>query len=186
MAQQLLDMIARMGGADAIGAMAAKVGLSPAQAQAAVAALAPAVAGGMAKQAQAGNAQVVDELAGRAAALTGSAADDDAVHTGREITQNIFGGSEMAGNVAQAAAAKTGIDPAILAQLLPMVATLAASTLGNRAGAGGLAGMVGGMLGGGAQSQAAPGGIGGMLMGMLDKDKDGNPLDDIMGMFNKR
>ena len=63
MTTQILDMIARMGGADGVAAMASRVGLTPEQAQMAMAALAPAVAGGMAKQAQAGNGSLVDELA---------------------------------------------------------------------------------------------------------------------------
>ena len=68
MSQQILDMIARMGGADSVAAMASRVGLSPEQGQAAMAALVPALAGGMAKQVQAGNGSVVDSVAGLAAA----------------------------------------------------------------------------------------------------------------------
>jgi hypothetical protein len=185
MTQQMMDMIARMGGADGIAAMAAKVGLSPEQAQSAVAALVPAVTGGMAKQAQAGNGSLVDQLAGMAAAYTGSAAGDGAVSQGNEILGNIFGSKDVSRTVAAQAAGQTGLDIGALKALLPMVATMAASALGNGTGTvaapaqGGLAGMLGGLLGGGA---ATSGGAAGALMNMIDTNKDGNPLDEIMGM----
>jgi hypothetical protein len=184
MTTQILDMIARMGGADGVAAMASRVGLTPEQAQAAMAALAPAVAGGMAKQAQAGNGSLVDELAGMAAAYTGSAASDGAISQGADILKAVLPG-DTSNAVAQQAAARTGLDPAALMALLPMVATMAASALGNGTGTvaqpagGGLGGLLGGLLGGGGQSG---GGASGALIAMLDTNKDGNPLDELMGM----
>ncbi|MBC7519868.1 MAG: DUF937 domain-containing protein [Sandarakinorhabdus sp.] len=193
MTDQIMDMIARMGGADGIAAMAAKVGISPEQAQAAVAALVPAVTGGMAKQAQAGNGSLVDQLAGTAAAYTGSAAGDGAVTQGNEILGNIFASPEVANAVAAQAAGKTGIDMSALTALLPMVATMAASALGNGTGTvaapaaqgGGLMGMLGGLLGGGAAPAGGMGGAAGALMNMIDTNKDGNPLDEIMGFLKR-
>ena len=185
MAQQLMDMIARMGGADGVAAMAARVGMTPDQAQSAMAALLPAVTGGMAKQAEAGNGTIVDQMAGMAAAYTGSAAGDGAITQGNDILGNIFGSKDVSRAVASQAAGQTGLDAGALAALLPMVATMAASALGNGsgtvaapAGGGMLGGLLGGLLGGGQQS----GGAAGALMGMLDTNKDGNPLDEIMGM----
>jgi hypothetical protein len=185
MTTQILDMIARMGGADGVAAMASRVGLTPEQAQMAMAALAPAVAGGMAKQAQAGNGSIVDELAGLAAAFTGSAASDGAISQGTNILAHALPG-DTATAVAQQAAAKTGLDPSALMALLPMVATMAASALGNGTGTvaqpqGGLGGLLGGLLGGGGQQ----GGAAGALIAMIDTNKDGNPLDEIMGMLKR-
>jgi hypothetical protein len=186
MTTQILDMIARMGGADGVAAMASRVGLTPEQAQMAMAALAPAVAGGMAKQAQAGNGSMVDELAGLAAAFTGSAASDGAISQGTNILQHALPG-DTAQAVATQAAAKTGLDPSALMALLPMVATMAASALGNGTGtvaqpqAGGLGGLLGGLLGGG----GGQGGAAGALIAMIDTNKDGNPLDEIMGMLKR-
>ncbi|WP_407569767.1 DUF937 domain-containing protein [Deinococcus altitudinis] len=70
---------------------------------------------------------------------------------------------------------------------------------GGNAGAGGLGGLLGGLLGGqgGSQptqttNQAAPqnsGGLGGLLGsvgGALDRDGDGNPLNDVIGMFGEK
>ncbi len=190
MSQQLMDMIARMGGADSIAAMAAKVGISPEQAQSAVAALLPAVTGGMAKQAQAGNGSIVDQLAGMAASYTGSAAGDGAVAQGNDILGTIFGSKDVSRAVAAQAAGQTGLDIGSLKALLPMVATMAASALGNGtgtvaapAGGGGLGGMLGGLFGGG--STAGGGGAAGALMAMIDTNKDGNPLDEIMGFLKR-
>jgi hypothetical protein len=187
MAQQLMDMIARMGGADGVAAIAARVGLSPDQAQAAMAALIPAVTGGMAKQAQAGNGSIVDQLAGMAAAYTGSAAGDGAISHGNEILGSIFGSQDVSHAVAVQAAGQTGLDLNALKAMLPMVATLAASALGNGTGtvatpSGGLGGGLGGLLGGLFGSNAQSGGAAAALMAMIDTNKDGNPLDEIMGM----
>lgn len=185
MTQQLMEMIARMGGADGITAMASKVGLSPAQAEAAMGALLPAVTGGMAKQAQAGNGSLIDQLAGMAASYTGSAAGDGAVAQGNDILGSIFGSKDVSRAVAANAAGQTGLDIGALKALLPMVATMAASALGNGTGTvaapqgGGLGGLLGGLLGGGGQQG---GGAAGALMNMIDTNKDGNPLDEIMGM----
>lgn len=191
MSQQIMDMIARMGGADAVAAMAARVGISPEQAQSAVAALLPAVTGGMAQQAQAGNGSLVDQLAGMAAAYTGSAASDGAVAQGNEILGGVFGSKDVSHAVAENAATQTGLDVGSLKALLPMVATMAASALGNgtgtvaapAAGGGGFAGMLGGLLGGlGGGTAAGGGGAASALMAMIDTNKDGSPLDDIMKM----
>lgn len=189
MAQQLLDLIARMGGADGVAAMATRVGLTPDQAQAAMAALLPAVTGGMSKQAQAGNGALVDQLSGKAANYTGSAADDGAVAQGNEILGGIFGSKDVSRAVAAQAAGQTGLNVDALKSLLPMVATMVASALGNRAGAGaepaggGLGDMLGGLLGGGNAAGNTPSrGATGALLDMLDTNKDGNPLDEILGL----
>ncbi len=166
MAQQLLDLINRFGGESAVAAMAARVGLTPEQAQSAMAALMPAVAGGLSRHAEA-DPQALDAAAGPAAALATPecAGSDAAVAHGTDIVSQIFGGAGGASAVASHAAQATGLSPGILAQLLPMVATMAAGTL--------------------ASPNSGPQGAAGTLMGMLDVNKDGNPLDDIMGFASK-
>ena len=164
MSQQLLDLITRFGGAGAVEAMAAKVGLTPEQTQSAMAALMPAVAGGMSKA----DPSALDAAAAPAAdAVAGPAgvASDAAIAHGGGLVSQIFGGQGGADAVAAHAAQATGLSPSILAQLLPMVTTLAAGTLAGKA--------------------SGPQGAAGTLMGMLDVNKDGNPLDDIMGFAGK-
>lgn len=166
MSQQLLDLISRFGGTDAVAAMAARVGLTPEQTQSAMAALMPAVAGGMSKVAE-GGADSLDAAAAPAAQIAAGSgvASDAAIAHGGGLVSQIFGGQDGATAVAAHAAQATGLSPAILAQLLPMVATLAAGTLASPA--------------------SGPQGAAGTLMGMLDVNKDGNPLDDIMGFAGK-
>ena len=195
MAQQLLDLIDRVGGADAVAAMAARVGLTPEQTQSAMAALMPAVAGGMTKQVQADGPAALDAAAAPAAALAGgAAASDAAVAHGTGILGSLFGSSEVTDAVAGHAATATGLDVSKLTALLPMVATLAAGALGQAGGqgtsaGGGIGGMLSGLIGqftGGATAAgAAPAGAAGTLMSMLDANKDGNVMDDIMGMVSK-
>ena len=164
MSQQLLDLINRFGGEQAVAAMAAKVGLPTDQVQSAVAALMPAVAGGLTRHVEANGADSLDAAAAPAAALApGDAASATAEATGGSLVSQIFGGH--ASDVTAHAAQATGLDQGVLAQLLPMVTTLAAGTLASKA--------------------SGPQGLGGTLMGMLDVNKDGNPLDDIMGFAGK-
>ena len=166
MAQPLLDLINRFGGEGAIASMAARVGLSPEQTQSAMAALMPAVAGGLSRSA-ASDPGALDAAAGPAAALATPelAGSDAAVSHGTNLVSQIFGGSGGASAVTAHAAQATGLSSGVLAQLLPMVATMAAGTLASR--------------------NSGPQGAAGTLMGMLDVNKDGNPLDDIIGFAGK-
>ncbi|MDE2597866.1 MAG: hypothetical protein KGL44_13410 [Sphingomonadales bacterium] len=97
------------------------------------------------------------------------------------------------GNTVDQAAQQTGISPDILGQIMNQV--------GGVGGLGALAGALTG-AGGPVQDPSAPqaeapagGGLGGILAGlgglsgvasMLDRDGDGNPLNDIAGMLGKQ
>jgi hypothetical protein len=92
--------------------------------------------------------------------------------------------------VAQSAATRTGLDPALLKKMLPMLAMLVAGYMARQGrgaqqagqAGGGLGGILGGLLGGQASSGAS---AAGGLASMLDMNGDGNPLDDILGMAQK-
>ncbi len=122
MSQELLDLVSRFGGSDAIAAMAARVGLTPEQTQSAMAALMPAVAGGLASHVKANGAAALDASVAPATAVVASegAASDAAVNHGGGLLGALFGGSEATSAVADHAAAATGIDASKLAALLPM------------------------------------------------------------------
>ena len=193
MSQQLLDLINRFGGEDAVAAMAARVGLSPEQTQSAMAALMPAVAGGMAKQVETQGPAALDGAAAPATKLAsgGAIASDAAVEHGTGILGSLFGSSQVTDAVARHAAAATGLDVSKLTALLPMVATLAAGALGHADGqgtteaGGGMGGMLGQITGGATAGAAPQTGAAGTLLSMLDGNKDGNVMDDIMGMVGK-
>jgi hypothetical protein len=184
--QQLFDLISGSGGQAALGPVAARVGLTPEQTQAAMKALLPALAGGMRKQAQANPATLERTLAGSGAheivdrphEIAGSAG----VERGNAVLGGLFGSKDVSRQVAQHASTQTGIAPDKLKLLLPILATLAAGAMAKQGGgqAGGLGGLLGGLAGG-----RTSGGTAGGLAGMLDIDGDGNPLDDIMGMAGK-
>ena len=193
-----------------VGAIASQFGLSPDQANAAVGALLPAVLGGIKKAEQGG---VLDQVATIASQTQAPAQD---VSAGNTILGQIFGSKDVSRQVAAQASAQTGISDTILKAMLPIVAGLVAQQVAKRMGggtmggiAGGLLGSIlggaglsgglsdltgslGGMLGGGQAAPAAQAGpnIGGFDLGglasMLDRDGDGNPLDDIIGMVNRR
>ena len=93
------------------------------------------------------------------------------------------------GDTVEQSAQETGISGDILSQIV-----------GQIGGEGGLGALVGALGGGAAQGQAQPqaapeGGLGGILSGlgglsgvasMLDRDGDGNPLNDLAGMLGKQ
>ncbi len=186
---QISDILAQMGGVQSV---ARELGVSPQQAESGAAALLPAILGGFQKQqAQAG----AGGLGGLLGQLGGGGLLDNVlapgptdVGLGNNVLGQIFGSKDTSRAVAANAATKTGLDPALLRKLLPIIAMMAAGYMakqhGNNAahaapGGGGLGGLLGGLLGGGQAS--APGG----LAGMLDANGNGNPLDDILGMAGK-
>jgi hypothetical protein len=97
---------------------------------------------------------------------------DDALKGVQGLLENANAGDPAA--VAQAAAANTGIDAGALAGMLP-------GLMGMLGGAGGLAEQF--------SKQLTAGPLGG-LVSMIDKDKDGNVVEDIIdlagGLFGKK
>mgnify|MGYP002777089442 CR=1 FL=1 len=77
-------------------------------------------------------------------------------------------------------ASKTGLDAGALAALLPQ---LLAAVKGAGGQQDGVLGQLMAGLGGG---QGGADGVLGQVSGMLDRDGDGNPINDLMGMFGKK
>jgi hypothetical protein len=193
---QITDILARMGGLQSI---ARELGISESQAASGAAALAPAILGGFKKQAQAQPAGL-EGLGGLLGQLGGGGLLDDVlgpqptdVSRGNDVLGQIFGSKDVSRTVAANAASQSGLDPAVLRKMLPMLAMLVAGFMAKQQGAaagpaspgGGLGGLLGGLLGQ-AGGGAAPGDTGsGGLASMLDLDRDGNPLDDILRMAGK-
>ena len=205
---QLLNAATSEGAAPAIdtGGLAARFGLSPDQANSAVAALLPAVLGGIKRAEQGGTLGQVADTA------NATAAPHEDAQAGNTVLGSIFGSRDVSRSVADSASQQTGIPAEILRAMLPIVAGLVAQQVARRMGGGAIGGIAGGILGsilggqltgqlGGAapapapaapQSTPAPapasgplGSLGG-LASMLDRDHDGNPLDDILNMVRGR
>lgn len=159
--------------AGAINQLARQFGLSPQQAEGAVRSLTPALTGALASNAkQPGGLQALqDALAsgdhGHYVDDPASLEDPATTEDGNKILGHLLGSKDESRRVAGASAAATGIDPDILKQMLPLVASLVMGSLGK--GGGGGAGGLGSLLealGGGAGGSSPArgnGGLGGLL-----------------------
>ena len=193
---QITDILAQSGG---LQAMAKELGISEADVARGASALAPAILGGFKKQAQTQPAGI-EGLGGLIGQLGGGSLLEDVlspnptnVSRGNDVLGQIFGSKDVRRTVAQNAASQSGLSPALLQKMLPMLAMLVAGYMAKQSRAtaspqtggglgnmgGGLGNVLAGMVGGGGQ-----GGLPG-LASLLDLDRDGNPLDDILGMAGK-
>jgi hypothetical protein len=194
------DMLAQMGG---LQSMARELGVSDAQAASGAAALLPAILGGFKKQAQS-QPSGLEGLGGLLGQLGGGGLLDDVlapqptdVRRGNDVLGQIFGSQDVSRAVAQNAASQSGLAPALLKKMLPLLAMLVAGYMAKQRGAGadaqpsseagGLGGLLGSLLGGQAagSGSATPGAAAPGLASMLDLDGDGNPLDDILRMVGR-
>ena len=207
-----MDLISILQQTGGIGAIASQLGVSPQVAEAGAAALLPAVVGGFSKHADGagGGEGGLGSLIGMLGGLGGASLADNVlgpeptdVDKGNDVLGQIFGSKDVSRTVAAHASNQTGIDPALLKKMLPILAMLVAGYMshqasgaqGQQSGGGGLGGMLGSVLGsvlGGGQSAQPSGGMGGMLGGVLGSllgggtsKNGGNALDEIIGMAGK-
>ena len=190
---QLSDLLAQTGGLESI---AGELGISPQKAATGAEALLPAILGGFQRTAQAQGSG--EGLGGLLASLGGGGLLDQVlspqptdVSQGDAVLGEIFGSKDVSRTVAQSASAQSGLDPALLKKMLPLLAMLVTGFMAKRGGGdtpaasggsgGGLGGMLGSVLGGGQSSGGALGGLG----SLLDANGDGNALDDILRMAGK-
>ncbi|MDE2563707.1 MAG: DUF937 domain-containing protein [Sphingomonadales bacterium] len=152
----LMNMLDQSGG---ITAIANELGISPQVAAAGASVLLPAIAGGFQKQAGGANSasglgslvNILGSLGGGALATQVLAPEPTPVDKGNEILGQIFGSKEVSRTVAAQASQASGIDPALLRKMLPMLAMLVGGYLATRGGAqdGGFGSILGSILGGG-------------------------------------
>ena len=191
----MLDALTQAGGAQAISR---ELGVDQQTAQTGMAALLPAVLGGMQNQAQA-SPQGLGGLAGMLGGLGGAgmmgnvlAPEPTDIGQGNQVLGGLFGSKDTSRAVAQHAAQQTGIEPSLLKKMLPIVAMLAVGYFmkqaqgqggglggGDAGSGGGLGGALGGAMGGGAGGGL--GGILGSLLGGGGAGGGGNALDSILG-----
>jgi hypothetical protein len=187
----ITELLRQVGGVQSV---ARDLGINESQATAGLEALLPAVLGGFKKQAQA-QPTGLEGLAGMLGGLGGGGLLDEVlaprptdVGRGNDVLGQIFGTRDVSRTVAQNAATQTGLDQALLKKMLPIVAMLVAGMLSKQgstarapSGGAGTGDLLGSLLGAGpGQRRGAPD-----LASLLDLDRDGNPLDDILGMAGK-
>jgi hypothetical protein len=155
-------------GGDAISSIAAQFGISPEQANAAIGALAPAIAAGVQNHLQTpeGLSNILGHLtdpAHQAAYNDPNAAAPSApaASAGGDLLGQLFGGAGGVSQIAQHVGAEAGISPEIMNQLMPVVTSMAMGGVAKAAQDSGLGGLLS-SLGGG-----AAGGLGGGLGGIL-------------------
>lgn len=175
-----LDELLPAGGLDAI---ASQLGIPPDRARQGAEALLPSLLAGMGQRAgtsQDGGARDLDRHvdalggAGLADNVTGHEPTD--VAKGNDLLGGILGSKDASRQVANKASQASGIDPALLQQMLPILAMLVTGYMAKRAGgqAGGLGGILGAVLGslGGAAAtntnvgRSNAGGVGGLEGGL--------------------
>ena len=212
----LMDMLTRTNDGAGIAQVAQQFGLDESQAQAAVSALLPALSSGLRRNvSQPGGLEALmgalqngnhGELLDNPERLT----SEETVQDGNAILGHILGSRDVSRAAASRASEQTGISSDLLKQILPVVASMAMGALskqtedqsiagmltsalsgaapqaGTRSGGGGLLGGLMGALGGANDQAGASQNPLGSLGNLLDADGDGNSMDDIFDMLNRR
>ncbi|MDO5665661.1 MAG: DUF937 domain-containing protein [Bacteroidia bacterium] len=183
-------------GQTVINNVANQLGMDERQAASAVSVALPAILGGMQRNVQSqqgaqnlnnalNDARHDGSLLENLGSLLGG--NSQAIsQDGGKILGHIFGNNKSA--LEQGISQKTGISLQKIGPLLALLAPIVMAYLGKEkrqtnTNAGGLGDLLGGLLGGGQPQKQRGGGLMGMIGGLLDKNKDGNVLDDILGMI---
>jgi len=180
------DILRQTGG---LQSLAREVGISESQAASGAAALLPALLGGFQKQAQSqpggfeGLGGLLAQLGGVGLLENVLSPQPTDVGRGNGVLGQVFGSKDVSRAVAQNAAQKSGLDPALLKRMLPILAMLVAGYLAKQRAASASTepqrpgpGTGGGVLGG----------LGGILGGLLGGDGGRNALDDILSRMGPR
>jgi hypothetical protein len=183
-----LDELLPAGGLDAL---ATQLGIPRERAQQGAAALLPSLLGAMGQRTTAstdgagGLDQHVATLGGASLADNVTGSDPTDIAKGNELLGGILGSKDASRQVATQAAQTSGLDPALLKQMLPILAMLVTGYMARRSGgqAGGLGGILGSVLGslgggvnGGGRTDQLPGGLGDIAGGGL-----GGILNSVLG-----
>lgn len=177
----LLDMVLRAGGGEAVRRLSQTFGLDESQASSAVTNLLPALGQGLAR-----NASTPGGLESLLGALSSGGHEryldnpetlgsESTIQDGNGILGHILGSKDVSRGLARSAASQTGIGEDVLKKMLPVVAAMAMGALSkqNLAAASPPTGA------------AASSGLMGVLGQFLDSNRDGSVVDDVLGMASK-
>jgi hypothetical protein len=175
----ILEAVLNAQGGAAAREAGRSVGLSQEQTNAALAAIVPALATGLHR-----NATQPAGLEALLAAVQGGGharyfdqpsalGRQETVTDGNNILGHILGSKDVSRSVATQAAAQTGIGADVLKKLLPIAATLVMASLAKQ------------NIGQPTNRTAGGGDLFSMLTPMLDQNRDGSVVDDILGSVGK-
>ena len=191
----LLDVIMQAQGGGAVQQMAQKLGLGEDQAQSAIGAVLPMLAGAKQQNVQGGG------LEGLLGALQGGNhgryLDDpsallspEAVQDGNGILGHLLGGKEVSRQLASHASVQSGVSSDIIKQMLPMVAGLLMGGMSRQANSSGLLGQaLGAAMGGGAGGGGGIASVLGSLLGggsgapEMQQPQQASAASGILGML---
>ncbi|HQZ38238.1 MAG TPA: DUF937 domain-containing protein [Vicinamibacterales bacterium] len=176
----ILETILKAQDGAAVQQLGQHLGVRPDQAGAVLAALAPALAGGLQKNLQSpgGLEALMGALSGGSHAqyLDNPSMLGAATAEGNGILGHILGSKDASRAVAAGAAQQTGLDASLFKKALPLVASLVMGAMAKQT-SGGAATM--------ATATGSGGGLLSMLTPLLDQNRDGSVVDDVMGMLGK-
>jgi hypothetical protein len=184
----LNDIIQAAQGGQGINNLAARFGLTPEQAQAAVQAMIPAFSMGLQRTAQdtGGLGGILSQMMNgmHQGSYTDPTQAGAATGAGGNVLGQIFGSPQVTAQISQQAAQATGLSPQVLQQMMPVIASMVMGGLFhsmNNQGLGGILGQLAGAAtqpGGLGQAAGAPGAApaGGLLGGLI-----GNFMSGMFG-----
>lgn len=175
----MLDAIIGAQNGAAVSQIGGQVGLEKDQTTSALAALVPALAAGLQRNAESagGLESLLGALAGGRHAQylddPASIGRPDSIADGNGILGHVFGSKDVSRQIATRAAAETGIGADVLKRMLPMVATLAMGTLERQSSSTPASGF----------GASSGGGLLGMLAATVDQGPKSSMLDDVIGVL---
>ena len=175
----LNDIMQAAQGGQGVNNLASQFGLSPEQAQAAINAMMPAFSQGLqgAMVNPGAMGSILSQMASGAhiPSYTGAAAPTSA--PGGDVMGSIFGNPQVMGQLSQQVSQMSGVNPQVLQQMMPAVASILMGGLAHNMANQGF----GGMLGQLANAVTAPGGLGSAPTAA--PASGGGLFGAIMGMF---
>jgi hypothetical protein len=180
----LSDIIQAAQGGQGVNNLAAQFGLTPDQAQAAIAAAMPAFSQGLQRSGQDPGSLggVLSQIASDAhqASFTTASQASPGGAAGGDVLGQIFGSPQIAAQIGQRVSQASGISPQVIQQMMPVIASMLMGGLAHSMNSQGLGGVLkdhanaansGGGLGSalpGAPGQSGQaGGLGGLISGVL-------------------
>ena len=168
-----------------IDQLSRQFGMDKNKAKDAASELLPTIAKGIFNQAKEGNINSLLDNVSKEDITLNDETKDQTIAQGNQLLEKILGSKDISLSLVNQVSEKIDVDSSLLKQLLPIITTMAVSTLGRNNIAktllskqGGALGLISGLLG---KKNSSLGG----LSSFLDADGDGSVLDDVLGMAKK-